>query len=411
MISTPLWKRGRALLSAVGGLCLLLSGAFLLAPAADHRDGPIFSNTQQAGQGDINDIYTFVSPSNSSNTVLILTFQPFPGVLSPTTTDPMQTYDIHIDRSNPLDAIEEITFRVTYGAPDSNGVQPVTLTGLPASNFPPNGILAQGKTGQNIQIRTGGMFRSAIHDDPFFFDGGAAGGGGFNAAVAAGNLTLFPRPVGQARNFFGPNVNTFAIIIEIPSTKLTPTANGVIGVWATISKNGVQNDRMGRPAVNTGLIPPIPRNNLANGERRTAFNQGLPRNDRRDFKADMVSVLTNPKFYWNETAATADAVSNLLLPDMLVFQIGNTAGYGTFVTQGSTQFFGNGRKLTDAVIDTTLQVLTGNATLKQNVPDDNGFRVTDGTTEPISGQHRAIAFPYIGAANLPLNGPGTGPNP
>jgi hypothetical protein len=30
-------------------------------------------------------------------------------VLSPTTTDPTQTYDIHIDNSNPLDATEEIT--------------------------------------------------------------------------------------------------------------------------------------------------------------------------------------------------------------------------------------------------------------------------------------------------------------
>jgi hypothetical protein len=28
-----------------------------------------------------------------------------------------------------------------------------------------------------------------------------------------------------------------------------------------------------------------------------------------------------------------------------------------------------------------------------------------------TGKTRAIAFPYIGAANLPLNGPGTGPNP
>ena len=402
MISTPHWKRGRASLLAVGGLCLALSAAFLLA--ADHRDGPIFSNTQAAGQSDINDVYAFVSPSNASNTVLVLTFQPFPGVLSPATTDPTQTYDIHIDNSNPLDGIEEITFRVTYGAPDQNGVQSVTLRGLPAAKFPPNGIIATGKTGQNIPIPGGGMFRSAIHDDPFFFDAGA-----FNAAVAAGDLTKFPRPVGQAKNFFGPNCNTFAIILELPSTKLSSVANGIIGVWATISKNGNQLDRMGRPAINTGLIPPVPRNNTARGERRTAFNQGLPRNDRRDFKADMTSVLVDPNFYWKESAATADAVSNLLLPDLLVFQIGNTAGYGNFVGP-SNQYLGNGRKLTDAVIHTTLSVLSGGAATTDNVDDDNGFRVTDGTPGP-GGKARTIAFPYIGAANLPLNGPGTGPNP
>src|SRR5205823_5287476 len=75
MISTPRWKRGLPLL-AVGGLCLVLSAAFLLlgpslpVPAADHRDGPNFPNTPLAGQSDINDIYAFVSPSNANNTVL-----------------------------------------------------------------------------------------------------------------------------------------------------------------------------------------------------------------------------------------------------------------------------------------------------------------------------------------------------
>ena len=404
MNPTPFWKRVRSPLVALGALCALLA-AFLLSPAADHRDGPIFVNSQAAGQGDINDIYVFKSPSNASNTVLTFTFQPFPGVLTPATTDPTQTFDIHIDNSNPLDAIEEITFRVTYGAPDSNGIQPVTLRGLPTAKFPPNGIIASGKTGQNIPIFGGtGMFRSAIHDDPFFFDAGA-----FNAAIAAGDLTKFPRPVGQAHNFFGPNGNTFAIIIELPSTKLTSIANGIIGVWVTISKNGTQIDRMGRPAINTALIPPVPRNNLTRGERRNAFNAGLPRNDRANFKADMVSVLTNPAYYFRESAATADAISNALLPDLLAFQIGNASGYGNFVGG----YLGNGRRLTDDVIDTTLTVLSGSTGIvtTDNVGDDNGFRITDGSIEPTSGKARNIAFPYIGPPNLPLNGPGTGPNP
>ena len=401
------WKRARRALLPVGLLTAALAATFLLvAPAADHRDGPIFVNTQAAGQGDINDIYVYVSPSNPANTVLTLTFQPFPGVLSPATTDPTQTYDIHIDNSNPLDAIEEITFRVTYGAPDASGVQPVTLRGLPSAKFPPNGIIASGKTGQNIPIFGGtGMFRSAIHDDPFFFDSGA-----FTSAITAGDLTKFPRPPGQAKNFFGPNGNTFAIVIELPSTKLTPIANGIIGVWVTINdKNGNQIDRMARPAINTALIPPVPRNNLARGERRNAFNAGLPRNDRRDFKADMVSILTDPNYYFRESAATADAISNALLPDLLAFQIGNTAGYGNFVGGN----LGNGRHLTDDVIDTTLTVLSGSTGIvtTDNVGDDNGFRITDGSIEPISGKPRTIAFPYIGPPNLPLNGPGTGPNP
>jgi hypothetical protein len=276
-------------------------------------------------------------------------FQPFPGVLAPASADPTQQYDIKIDNSNPLDAQEEITFRVTYGAPDSNGVQDVTLTGISASNPAVNGILAQGKTGQNIPILGGtGMFRSAAQDDLAFFDAGA-----FNNLIAAGDKTQFPRPVGQARNFFGPNVNTFAIVIEIPSIQLTPVANGIIGVWATISKNGTQLNRMGRPEIDNALIPLVPRTNLSRGDRRNAFEAGLPSDDRTSFKADMVSVLTDPNFIYNETAATADAVSNLLLPDSLPFQVGNPNGYGTFIGPGG-QYLGNGRRLSDDVVDTRL---------------------------------------------------------
>jgi hypothetical protein len=40
-----------------------------------------------------------------------------------------------------------------------------------------------------------------------------------------------------------------------------------------------------------------------------------------------------------------------------------------------------------------------------NVNDDNGLKVTDGSVDPVSGQTRAIAFPYIGAANDPPAGP------
>src|SRR5205814_963972 len=122
----------------------------------------------------------FTSPSNSANTVLIFTFQPFPGVLTLGTADPSRTYEIHVNNTNPLDGSDNFDFQVTYGAPDDNGVQSVTLRGRPGTNFPPNGILAQGSTGQNLPIAGGGMFRSGIQDEPGFFDAGA-----FSQALAA----------------------------------------------------------------------------------------------------------------------------------------------------------------------------------------------------------------------------------
>ena len=394
-------------------LSVLLAAVAVLprasAPAADHRDGPIFVNTAVNGQQDLNDIYVFRSPANANNTVFILSFQPFPGNLTPISADPNTIFDIKIDTNG--DAVEDLTLRTTFGPPDmTTGVQDVTMRALPSTKFPPTGIVARGRTGQNIPVTGGGMFRAAIQDDPFFFDAGA-----FSTFASTG--AGFPRPVGAAKNFFGPNGNTMAIVLEIPSVRIAPN-NTIIGVFITSTKNNVQVDRMGRPAINTALIPPLPRNNLTRGERRNAFNAGIPRNDVRDFRADMKSILTG---VFGETSGTADIVTSLLLPDLLKFQIGNPNGFGT-VLPGT--ILGNGRRLSDDVIDVELSVITdpdfpaglGGGPLPptittDNVGDDNGLKVTDGSVDPVSGMTRAIAFPYIGAANVPLNGPGTGPNP
>ena len=394
----------RALLGLGAFLLVLAGGSLLLAPAADHRDGPIFVNTQANGRADINDVYVFQSPSVAGNTVLIMTESPGPGPETPPTFDQTVTFDLKVDNNG--DAVEDLTFRVTFGAPDANGVQDVTLRGLPASRFPPTGVIAQGKTGQNIPVRGGGMFRAAIQDDPFFFDAT-----GFKEFVAngPGPGVVFPRPVpanpasprpGDAQNFFGPNVNTLAITLEIPSTKLTPTANGIIGVWGTTSRNGIQLDRMGRPAINTALIPPVPRSDPQHlGDQRNAFNAGLPRNDVANFKAPMQTVLTTVYGGLFQTPNAA-GLANALLPDILMFQVGNSAGFGTFIGPGNG-ILGNGRKLTDPVIHIELSLLTGGKVTTDNVNDDNGLKVTDGTVDPVSGQTRQIAFPYIGAANNP----------
>src|SRR5215510_5062683 len=124
-------------ISALGSALLVL-GIGLLALAADHRDGPILVNTATQGTHDINDIYVFRSPANpNNNTVFFLSFQPFPGNLTPRSVDPTQLYDIRIDSTG--DAVEDTVFRLTFGTADSNGVQDVTLRGLPAAAFPGTG--------------------------------------------------------------------------------------------------------------------------------------------------------------------------------------------------------------------------------------------------------------------------------
>ena len=110
--------------------------------------------------------------------MFIVDFQPFPGNLAPSTADPTQQYDIKIDNHDILAATQDIRFRVTYGAPDVNDVQNVSLSEILTSNPAVSVPLAQGSTGQNLAIAAGGMFRSGIQDEPFFFDKGKSKGSG-----------------------------------------------------------------------------------------------------------------------------------------------------------------------------------------------------------------------------------------
>ncbi len=323
------------------------------------------------------------------------------------------------------------------------------------------------------------MFRAAEQDDPFFFD--AAGfnrflnGRGLSDGTTATNTSLpasdRPYPSGtsnggagdgpdanpfgfdsetpdyNAPNFFA-NANTMAIVLELPSARLTGPATDsvsgdpVLGFWGRTEVGGVQQDRTGRPAINTALIPPVPRgsNFPADGSAlnrfdiRNAFNAGHPRDDRADFADDMVSVLravypigTNPN-----VPNQAEIVASLLLPDILVYRPTSDAGFfgDTVGTLGNPDFFlAGGRKLSDDIISTEVSILTdpdtpfdlGGTNLAplittQNVADDNGFRITDGSMilpgNPNAGMTRSIAFPYIGARNAnPSNVPGGNPPP
>jgi hypothetical protein len=461
------------------GSALLALALGLLAPAADHRDGPIFGPpgiTITNSRRDINDVYIFQSPANPANTVMVITNSPFSTATTPAVFDQGITYDFNIiNRTLPTAAnggavSQDIKFRVTFSAPDSAGIQMVTLRGLPAARFPgTGGILAQGQTGQNIPIRgVGGagtaMFRAAEHDDPFLFDAV-----GFNAllnntggtAVAGVQAGVYPRgtspngfgpgstPNFDAPNFFGPKVNTLATIIEVPSKILMGPSGNVIGFWGSTNLNDVQIDRMGRPAINTALTPPIPRGSnfpiqppggspQNRVDRRNAFNAGNPTNDRANFRSDVISTLT--AFYpagrpgGNPNAAQAGILADLLLPDILIFDVTNTGGFGTKLTVGSETYLGNGRKLSDDVISTELAVLTDDdlpaafgggpnppAIVTQNVADDNGLNLMDGSTNPPppqgtgaagTGTVRAAKFPYIGARNPnPTGLPGAAPPP
>jgi hypothetical protein len=313
-------------------LALAFGLVALPARAADHLDGPM---AKHDGRLDITDVYAFKA---GSNTVLIMNVDPGAGVLSPTTFHPDASYDIKIDTNG--DAKEDITYKVTFSAV-SNGTQSVQLRRVPARGG--GAVLARGQTGANIPVSGGGMLRAGVFDDPFFFD-----------LVAFRNGLAFC-PGGVGTDFF-LGLNVASIVLEVPSSSLGTN----IGVWASTTLGGQQIDRMGRPAINTVFEH--------TDAGKDAFNSGIPRNDQRDFHQDVFDTL----IALGNTPAYAEAVTNILLPDILTFNTSSSAG------------FLNGRQLADDVIDTELFVISNGAVTTDCVANDSTFSNT---------------FPYLGSAN------------
>jgi hypothetical protein len=117
---------------------------------------------------------------------------------------------------------------------------------------------------------------------------------------------------------------------------------------------------MGRPAINTVFIHGDARKNM--------FNAGQPVHDQRDFRGDVVETL----IALGNTPARADALADILLPDILTFNTSSSAG------------FLNGRQLADDVIDIELNIITNGAVTTDCVANDSSFSNT---------------FPYLAPKN------------
>lgn len=307
-----------------------LAGGALLAPglvgAADHLDAP---GVAADGRTDINDLYAFQSPVNPDNTVLVMTVNPFAGMVSGTSFRPGADYTFNIDQDG--DAVADVTASVKFTGVTNNG-QKFKLT----TEGPP---LARGVVGEASPVSGGGWITAGRFDDPFFFDLA-----GFRDGL---NFT-------GDDSFAGANVS--AIVLEVP----TSWVGGNVGIWATTRVDGVQIDRMGRPAINTVLIPT---------GRKDEFNAADPVDDPVRFGDDVRSTIEA----LSGDAAFAETLTKILLPDVLTFDTTSSAG------------FLNGRQLADDVIDAELDLLT-----KGGISGDG----VDANDVPFR-----TAFPYLAPAH------------
>ena len=290
-------------------LLLGIDGIGFPAWAADHRDAPLI---QLDGRTDINDVYVFTSPQNANNTVLIMTVNPGAGVLSPDTFDPNARYRFLID--NDRDARPNLTYQFRFGPEGPDQRVKLKLNGE---------VLARGKVGEEISVAGGGRMTAGIFDDPFFFD-----------------LNGFQDDFNFTGDDFFVGLNVSAIVLEVPTDVLvnrgSANPDGHIGVVAQTRERRTKIDRMGRPLVNTALIP---------DGLKDDFNAGRPPSDRRRFLDDILDSLAALTALPRDHSYVV-GLGNALVPDNLSFDTNLPLGYP------------NGRTLSDDVVDTSLNLFT-----------------------------------------------------
>ena len=347
---------------AAAALGVLALGA-VPALGSDHRDSPL---TKDSPKADIGDFYVWKLPNG--NVVYAMTVNPLttPADTGKLSLDPNVVYTFRFDRFGKNVADGAVKFVFSGNGPVQDVTVYGTIGGVPsdAVSLDASGVfLASGKTSVGSGVSdffaaNGQRFFVGPRDDPFFFDLA-----GFQNGLKFTGVDTFK----------GTNVTV--IMFEVPAARFLANQaenGGKLSLWATTSKqatlgNWVQIDRVGRPAINTVLIP---------AAKKDAFNSDSPDRDKAIYRADVKAALTALG------SPNVEALTDLLIPDVMTFDYNKPGGYL------------NGRAPKDDVIDITLQAITGNAAA------GDGVNAND---VPFSDTFPYFAPPHGGGAPLPPN--------
>ena len=325
-------------LPAVVLLVFVLALTILATPsfAADHLDAPLVSINPTA---DITDTYLFRSPENPANTTMVMAIRLRP----PGSSGGLFGTDVEYELQIYNDPDEDVDISYNFNFSNrTDGGQDVALIS--------NNQTATGKVGDIIDLGNGGKLTTGVFDDPFFFD-----------------LPGFLNDRNFTGNDFFADSDVAAIVLELPTDFFGDT-NTVIGFGGVTRRNGQQVDRMGRPVINTALIPM---------GRKDEFNQGDPFDDRDAFGADVRAKIQE----FSGDVDYSAFLSDVLLPDLTTYVLGDSGG------------FPNGRRLQDDVIDLSLALITG-AGILPNATADSGQQLA-AAISPISDGVDANDVPFL----------------
>ncbi|MEV1066676.1 DUF4331 domain-containing protein [Streptomyces sp. NPDC050263] len=422
---------------AAGGLAA--AGVATLGPgaayASSHREAPLISGTPQY---DNTDLYAFVSPDHADTTTIVANWIPFEEPAGGPNFFPFAEdaqYDLNIDNNG--DAKEDLIFRYTFKTHTKNKKTFLYNTGVVESLDDPDLNITQTYDLELIKLKKGKVEHEtkladdvpvapsnvgkasmpnykklrdeAIYklssgaktfagqaDDPFFLD------------LRVFDL-LYGGDLSEVGNDTLKGYNVNSIALQIPSDMIAESEHQpIVGIWSTTQRENAkgkyeQVSRLGMPLVNE-VVNPI--------KDKDKFNASEPKDD-----AQFLKNVTNP-----ELPKLIEAIYKIKAPaeprnDLVdVFLKGvkdlNQPPYVTpseelrlntsikpaaspkrlGVLDGDTAGFPNGRRLTDDVIDASLQVVEGELLGAKN---DLGDAVDKNDKE------FEKAFPYVA---LPTEG-------
>ncbi|MER6347459.1 DUF4331 domain-containing protein [Streptomyces sp. NPDC001595] len=410
---TPIYRSGAGRGSIAALVCgalaaggLAAAGVTALEPgataASSHREAPLISGTPQY---DNTDLYAFVSPDKPDTTTIIANWIPFEEPAGGPNFFPFAQdaqYDIHID--NDGDAQGDLLYRYTFRTQVKNGKTFLYNTGPVESLDDPDLNITQTYDLELLRLRKqhlvsrtkiaddvpvapsnvgkasmpdyGKLRDQAVHelaggattfagqaDDPFFLDLRV-----FDL-LYGGNLS----EVGND-TLKGYNVNSVAL--QVPHELIRESAHQpVVGIWSTTQRRNArghwtQVSRLGSPLVNE-VVNPLEDKDRFNADAPWNDGQFLknvtepelpklieaiykidapaePRNDLVDVFLKGVDGLNRPPHVRpSEQLRLNTSVKPAAEPKRLGVLDGDNAG------------FPNGRRLTDDVIDASLQVVEG----------------------------------------------------
>jgi len=339
-----------------------------------HLDSPL---ARQDIRLDITDLYVFRGERGTVFAInvchSIFGAIPVPGY------HPEGMYEFKVDFNG--DAVEELTYRVTFDQRDADGKQRFVLRSIKGADaVDPDAsgtVVVRGVTGEPAATPTGLRIWAGKAGDPFWIEPDVlhAVGHAFQDGTA---IDLSGWNPNKAKNLFAGQT-VYSIVLEVPDADLlSGDGNRQIGVWAVAT---LATDAGGWRSINRVGLPMIhPLFTQYNEDLGNRLNAGSPADDFATYGqvvAKSIAGVVSATGTADDPRAYGEKVAQRFFPNMLPYEIGTPAVFG-FAEW-------NGRSLTDNAPDVMFSIAA-------NAPVRLGIGKESVTSKP------SAVFPYVPAA-------------